>query len=1353
MDNTYSNSYASLHTVKHDTTILDAQKILIRTPEDSVASRTDLIEYIDKKGNEHNDKVVQLKEMLSEYTTGTTYTPYTEGRGINNILAFVTPANIYPSDKLFNNVIIICAANDVSPYLGLIAQDLSGNKTVIGVSDAPASIGSGTHNPVAWTFKKPFNVPENVKLYGIFLKSNEGFTTSPTAEMAVPVNVTINSNTGGYPDNPYGDPTEGYYFVDGLSVGAHEWEGNVCLSLTENRHIDNSTHLTPEQYQKLENLNLSDIPSIDNLVTKDNPDWLEIKQQIILGTLKEKYYTTNLENRTNATTACNIKIDDTHFVPGGSVISNIGLAYSEGDHSGFSTPHWCHIYPYDSNNTLIGNAIISTTTATRPADNEGVTTWEFAGDMTSRLPENYDYIVIKVSGTDTPHPNADGTQIRISVANINGTSSHSSFGDKCAVTGGQGPGPYLGVVNVNYLEADKTLLERIEVLENIDYNDININISELEETVASHTSSIQSMGVSIADHTTTIGEHETTIGEHTTTINTHTEEIAEIKEKLEGVTKTEQFSNLTGANEVCSAHSIQLSKEHFIKPGSVITKLYLPYKENDAAIQNQYSHIQFFDENETLISQFDSEDTQSREGSATGISVWTYIDVEVPEYRYVRFTLSGSKTDRPDGQRGQNCTMYRINVVKQDSGIQFDNDDCEIWNRGTKNNWVGEVKVDYTYVENLNNTIIEIKNSVTELESKNYAYTDTENTFVETIKFEKDVTANTVLSPDIHADTLSANNKLYVGREYLTSGELDEIKGIVLGKESVVVSNTENTNAIYQVVCARIENPFFASGTISNVRIFHNIDHTGLFDKTPRYLYLNVDGSVYRSHAVVYDSPVSYSDFRFDNINIPDNYRFVDVLMSINPELENPSWSNYSGTINFSAAVAFGGTTYGASAVRIPNGVGNQSAIIKLEITTGVTTGTTLIDRINSVVGGTYLTEASAREIFVDKTTNEQTLADITGDITDINGSITDINGDITNINEAISGINTSIGELKDADITINQRIDALEGADVTINERIDYLGEQLRDNIQNEITENLVGKDVDLVFDSNDLGVGNDDYSHNDAANIKCARVSKAHFIKPGCMVKSITIPYKNSGFSWTNQWLHIQYYDSAGTKIIQHTSNNQQSFTAASDNTYYEATWTFDDGLYAPTNYAYIHINVSGGANDVPTTTENCTPFRASIVRNANNQTFDDDECHVWLENGSNGNHLLHYKVAYVERVDALPQLDSIINNALSEVLNGFSEYSFKVTPKYDGDALSHFDISSGNVYLENKQIVQIPAKNDLHMNSTLGESQYVVLNVFNNPNGTISYSYNAVNEDELIELGYTIVTPVEETIDLSN
>lgn len=114
--------------------------------------------------------------------------------------------------------------------------------------------------------------------------------------------------------------------------------------------------------------------------------------------------------------------------------------------------------------------------------------------------------------------------------------------------------------------------------------------------------------------------------------------------------------------------------------------------------------------------------------------------------------------------------------------------------------------------------------------------------------------------------------------------------------------------------------------------------------------------------------------------------------------------------------------------------------------------------------------------------------------------------------------------------------------------------------------------------------------------------------------------------------------------------------------------------------------------------------------------------------------------------ERVDLL----TLFNNNSEED----KDYSFRVRPSYsENGEVSHFTISSGNVFLENKQIIQIPAKDNLQVSSSETTPQYIALDVYNNPDGTITYSYSVADESKLSSLGYSIIIPTEDTININD
>ncbi len=431
----------------------------------------------------------------------------------------------------------------------------------------------------------------------------------------------------------------------------------------------------------------------------------------------------------------------------------------------------------------------------------------------------------------------------------------------------------------------------------------------------------------------------------------------------------------------------QYSFAHFIADGKLLS-LTFPYSYNGSSVNEGYLFVEVCDADFNRLTKAYSENTFGF-GSDGSPAVFTFKNLTLPkEYHIIRFALVADTEKEPDFSNGNNCLSFRSRPLKIGSDVRFDDDECLIYSGSSTENWIIDASVVYearegglvqehkddiekldTDIFNLNTELNRVDSSVgtlynelnpqiQALKTKNYAYTDTENTFKENITIEKTVYATELNSPTIHTASVSANN-VEIGRESLNSAELAEIKELVLGQKQQIVSNMEGTGAIGQVVAARIANPYFASGTISNVRIFHNTGHTALFDTTPRYLYLNVDGTIYRSDAVIYDKPVQYSDFKFNNITIPSNYSIVDILMSTNPSLENPSYTNRTDSINFSSAITHAANTYGNSRVRINQGgeaeIAN-SAIIKLEITTGSSEGNNVLESIDNAVKG-ILTE------------------------------------------------------------------------------------------------------------------------------------------------------------------------------------------------------------------------------------------------------------------------------------------------------------------------------------------------------------------------------------------------------------
>lgn len=192
-------------------------------------------------------------------------------------------------------------------------------------------------------------------------------------------------------------------------------------------------------------------------------------------------------------------------------------------------------------------------------------------------------------------------------------------------------------------------------------------------------------------------------------------------------------TNTTNDTAETAGRGIQISKKHFIKPGITIKSLTLPYHGADYTRQNQYVHIQFFNEAGTLIKKIDSIDTQSRAFDSSGISTWTFDEnTTVPDdYSYAHITLSGSKGDNPNMPAGSACSTYTINVIRKNGSVTFDDDLCQCYDaNGYVNNYLAEVIIKYVDVSGgLVSSVDDLKETIETFGTKNFAYTDTNNTF------------------------------------------------------------------------------------------------------------------------------------------------------------------------------------------------------------------------------------------------------------------------------------------------------------------------------------------------------------------------------------------------------------------------------------------------------------------------------------------------------------------------------------------------------------------------------------------------------------------------------------------------
>jgi hypothetical protein len=220
---------------------------------------------------------------------------------------------------------------------------------------------------------------------------------------------------------------------------------------------------------------------------------------------------------------------------------------------------------------------------------------------------------------------------------------------------------------------------------------------------------------------------------------------------------------------------------------------------------------------------------------------------------------------------------------------------------------------------------------------------------------------------------------------------------------------------------------------------------------------------------------------------------------------------------------------------------------------------------------------------------------------------------------------NKNIASLKtivhDTSVLDAQKI-LLKPSNGEADERVDILeiignsSEEIDNRIEN-IENSLNGTLEPANFTTNTSG------KSNETEGI-AIQYSKQHFIPAGAQVRTVKLPYTGATFNLTNQYCHIQYYNSANTVIETHISNNTQN---RSINTTGVSTWTFDETCIVP-DYAYARVLMSGVnyAVNFGVTSK----FRINVV-NIGGVTFDDDECCVWTSTSASSNYLGDISVVY--------------------------------------------------------------------------------------------------------------------------
>lgn len=752
MSRKYNKTFTSLKTVVHDTSILDAQKILVKPFNGQANERTDIIELINGIENENAINSGRLedveKEVLGDYiphnftTNSTGRSNETEGTAIQ-----ISKAHFINGGVQIQNLQL--------PYTGALGitdqychiQFCDANNEIIKVivSKNTQSRVSGNTDVSIWDFEKDAIVPEDyhvarIVLSGIKETSEFGTTTV--------FRINVVNNNGVEFDN------DECCIWNGAGT-SYNYLGDV--SLTYGIHGGTLKSQLNEEIENIEEriINIEDI----------------LSGEVIEKTFNVNTFGANLDNAT----ITGFQYSFVHFIADCKLLS-LSFPYS---YTGLSVNEgYLFAEVCDADFNRLTKAYSKNTFGFGSNGSPAVFTFE-----NLILPKEYHIIRFALVANTEKEPNFSNGNNCLSFRSrpLKIGSDVRFDDDECLIYSGSTTENWIIDASVIYEARDGGLIQKY----NDDIFNLNTELSRVDSSVGTlyneFNPQIQSLAASLAD----------------------------IEDILDGEFVDKTFTTATtGDTAETAGRGIQLSKTHFIEGGTILKSLSLPYKGADYTRNNQYCHVTFYNASEQPIKKITSTDTQSRAYNTNGVSKWTFTENNTlpDDYYYAQIALSGSAADNPNIKTGSQCSTYTINVIRKNgNNVEFDDDICQCYNEsGAVMNYLGDVTVEYqgpgpTLAEiiadnsnrisnleengtsnegigQLQTDVSELQTDVSELQSKNYAYTDEANVFTTTNTFNGGMISNgdIILNGSRLLLANGAAVELYTGEELPTpegSGE------------------------------------------------------------------------------------------------------------------------------------------------------------------------------------------------------------------------------------------------------------------------------------------------------------------------------------------------------------------------------------------------------------------------------------------------------------------------------------------------------------------------------------------------------------------------------------------------------
>lgn len=277
MSKKYNKTFTNLKTVVSDTSILNAQKILVNTSSDSVTERTDIVNYIDSSIDELEDSInsnltAHIEDDIhlttaqkntindcadSKYTTVSEESATADGEFDAVHFKYQDVPHDFPIKKFILKPV---ESKDTPLYMAVWTITQSGQKTYVGLSDEAITWEAG--KDAVWTFNNTeFRIPENHNVEFFLCTGADAVGETDATAPGVYIKTKYDPNGRGsirFGNQWYNRCVQATFSNNGYL--SHVNDDTHLTTVQKNAisdylsHVGNNTHLTEADRELLNNL-------------------------------------------------------------------------------------------------------------------------------------------------------------------------------------------------------------------------------------------------------------------------------------------------------------------------------------------------------------------------------------------------------------------------------------------------------------------------------------------------------------------------------------------------------------------------------------------------------------------------------------------------------------------------------------------------------------------------------------------------------------------------------------------------------------------------------------------------------------------------------------------------------------------------------------------------------------------------------------------------------------------------------------------------------------------------------------------------------------------------------------------